>query len=97
MIFSSLLVPRTVGAQEGRGSIVGSVTMEASGKPGADVEVQLAFGSKSISATRPDRIGRGVCCPWGVLCQQRGPRSDDPLGLLADAAHDGAGRLDVAD
>jgi hypothetical protein len=52
---SSLLVPRIVGAQEGRGSIVGSVTMEGSGKPGADVEVQLAFGSKSISSrTGPD-------------------------------------------
>jgi hypothetical protein len=46
---SALIVPATAEAQEGRGSVVGSVTLEGSGKPGADVEIRLAFGSKSIS------------------------------------------------
>jgi hypothetical protein len=46
---SALIVPAPAEAQEGRGSVVGSVTMEGSGKPGADIEIRLAFGSKSIS------------------------------------------------
>ena len=49
MVFSAVVVPGTAEAQEGRGSVMGLVTMEGNGKPGADAEVRLAFGSKSLT------------------------------------------------
>ena len=49
MVASAVVVPGTAEAQEGRGSVMGLVTMEGNGKPGADVEVRLAFGSKSLT------------------------------------------------
>lgn len=45
----SAVVPSIAEAQEGRGSVNGLVTMEGNGKPGADVEIRLAFGSKSLT------------------------------------------------